>query len=98
MNELEKSWKDHEPAPLEQFHSLLMEKFHELRKKQNGPDPEIKAKNPLDRLAEIRSNGHNYNLSIGGVEFNNLIAQCKKEVYSKYKNQVSPEPIHKAAL
>lgn len=31
MTELEKSWKDHEPSPIEFFHATLQEEFHKFR-------------------------------------------------------------------
>ena len=31
MTELEESWKDHEPSPIEFFHATLQEEFHKFR-------------------------------------------------------------------
>lgn len=31
MTELEESWKDHEPSPIEYFHATLQKEFHKFR-------------------------------------------------------------------
>lgn len=52
---MSESWEDYEPAPLEFFHSELMDLFHEFRfKKTTKIDVEINGKDLTLMIAECK--------------------------------------------
>jgi hypothetical protein len=87
-------WENHEPAPMEFFHSRLMEYFHEYRKSRmtvpadgsNGNGPET-----------IKIPDYLY-VAISGSEFSDIVVKAKNETYAKYPKQKLQETILKTDI
>lgn len=76
VNNMDNSWDNFEPAPLEFFHARLFHHFHEYRKKYSSANW----------------------VTIGGIEFGDIIARAKLETYAKYPKQVNNKAISKSEL
>jgi hypothetical protein len=76
---MSQGWENHEPAPLEFFHSELMKQFHDWRRSVNGE----------------KTTNESAFIQIDGIKLGNLIATAKIKTYEKYKHMKLQEPVLK---
>jgi len=79
---MSQGWENLEPAPIEFLHSQLLKFFHEAREEKN------------------KNHGFSdeWELTLTGNEFNNIVARAKVATYKKYEGLGIDKPIEKSKM